>query len=228
MMLAESASRFLQGFGDLHHGRRNTAFYRQKSIGDAHRIGVDEAIAEQHLAGLELVRHRRAGYFLVALDDPRVGTDHLVVKRIGVVPAQQGARRDRQVGRDAVAVDFYQLHDGVDVLGQVLVVGLIGNIEGHMVGGGNRNRPQQQQGREHPVEDFAEQGIRVLEIDKRIAASLSRRKSSEFSRTLRSGTLRSRASLALRRRTPALRIGVRLFHLPCLPASPGNSRARAP
>jgi hypothetical protein len=53
----------------------------------------------------------------------------------------------------------------------VLVVGLIGDKAGDMVGRSDRDRPQQQQRRQHPVKDFAEQRVRVFKADKRIAGS---------------------------------------------------------
>jgi hypothetical protein len=142
-------------------------------------------------------RHGWWRNLLVALDDTGVGTHYLVIERIGIVSAQQAARRHRQVHGDAAALDLHQLHDGGDIVGQMLIVGQVGDIAGDVVGGGDRNRPQQQQRRQHPVEDFAEQRIRVLEIDEGVGNPASCRK-------------RREPPLALCARACVRRAGVRL------------------
>jgi hypothetical protein len=118
---------------------------------------------------LQFLRQGGPRNFAVALDHPGVGRHHLVEQQVGFVGAQHGAGRRRQVDSDALAIDLDQAHDGGDVVSQVLVVGLVGEVAGDVVGGGDRDRPQQQQRRQHPVEDFAEQGVRVFETDEGVA-----------------------------------------------------------
>ena len=66
----------------------------------------------------------------------------------------------RQNDFHPLALDADQSRDGDHAVGQGLVVGLVGNIVGDVIGGDDGNRPQDQQGRQHPVENFAEQGVR--------------------------------------------------------------------
>jgi hypothetical protein len=137
MMLLESASRFAQGFGDLYHGGRLAGPHGDEGIGDAHVFGVDAVVAKQHLAVLYSRRQWRPRDFAVTLHYARVGRHHLVEQQVGLVGAQHGACRGRQVHRHPLAVDFHQFHDGRDVVGQVLVVGLVGEEAGDVVGRGD-------------------------------------------------------------------------------------------
>jgi hypothetical protein len=111
---------------------------------------------------------------------------------VSVSSARSRLRAD--AGRFTVtrSLDFHQLHDGGDIVGQVLVIGLVGDETRDVIGGRDRNRPQQQQRRQHPVEDFAEQRIRVLEIDEGIAGPASCRKRREPPLALRARRLRAR------------------------------------
>ncbi len=76
--------------------------------------------------------------------------------------AQDLAGRLRQVELDpalaAVHGHAHQLGEGVGVVFQRAVKGLVGQRLRHQPGQRQAHRPQQQQRREHPVEDFAEQG----------------------------------------------------------------------
>ena len=73
-------------------------------------------------------------------------------------------RRPRQIDDDTLALDLDLARDRGDVVGQYLVVGLVGDEVGDVIGGGDRNGPQQQQRRQHPVENLAEQGIRRIGV----------------------------------------------------------------
>ena len=82
---------------------------------------------------------------------------HLVVHQVRVVGAQDLARRLRQVERDPVVLHRDQLRQGLHVVFERAVEGLAGDALRHQPGQRQADRPQQQQRREHPVQDLAEQ-----------------------------------------------------------------------
>jgi hypothetical protein len=98
----------------------------------------------------------------VAVDVFAARAVDLEVDVVDVVGAQDVARAARQQ-RDHLAFDFaHLLRQHRDAVFERMVERLVGDRLGDQVGDRDAHRPEQQQRRQHPVEDFAEQ--RMLDV----------------------------------------------------------------
>jgi hypothetical protein len=129
MMLLDKCFALAQGFGDLHHDR-GQAGDRDEGVGDAHVLGLDAVVAKQHLARPRACSAGAARGFPCRPGRPACWAPPPGRTAVSVSSARSsGARRGRQVHRDPLAVDDVdQAHDGIDVVGQLLVVGLVGDV----------------------------------------------------------------------------------------------------
>ena len=118
---------------------------------------MDTVVAQLHEAAGIGVFFRGERQVAIARDELATLAEHLVIDVVGLIGTQDLARGDRQLQRHA-PVHLAQLlaeHDGARF--QRAVVRCIRDRLGHKVRHRNAHRPEQQQRREHPVENLAEQ-----------------------------------------------------------------------
>jgi hypothetical protein len=117
---------------------------------------LDVVVAEIHLLGgdfqrrLDPVDGQVAGHQFVP------EAEHLEVDRVGLVGAQDAARLGMEVDLDLAVRHRHQPRDGHRVLGEGLVVGIVGDAVGDILDEDDAERPDEQQRHQHPVEDLAE------------------------------------------------------------------------
>jgi len=127
-------------------------------VGDADLDTAHFAVAQAHLAGHGHLVGGRLGQLALAGEELPAGAQHLVVDDVGLIGPQDLAGRLGQVELHLVARHAHQLGKGVGVVFERPVKRLVGQALRHQPGQRQADGPQQQQRREHPVEDFAEQG----------------------------------------------------------------------
>ena len=146
------------GLGDLDQRRlRIGQVQLDPGVGDPHVEAAHLVVAQPDLADHRLLFLVRAGKVLLATEQLALGAEHLVVDEVGVVGAQDLARWLRQVEHDPAVLHRHQLRQRLHVVFQRPVERLAGDALRHQPGQRQADRPQQQQRRQHPVEDFAEQ-----------------------------------------------------------------------
>ena len=171
--LGREARALAERFGDLHQrrvGSRRRArlcplLHADPHVRDAHRVAAEHLVAKAHLAqrGTVLVgRHRQRG---VAAQILAAQAEHLVVDVIGLVGVQDLGGRERQLehrlrpaairARLGAHRDLFREH--THHLAELAIERLVRDTLRDQPGQRHAHRPQQQQRREHPVEDFAEQ-----------------------------------------------------------------------
>ncbi|OMP12992.1 hypothetical protein COLO4_02469, partial [Corchorus olitorius] len=207
-----------------------------EGIRDPNLCAVDVVVAQLHEAARVGVFFGRQREVAVPGDKLAVGAEHLVIDVVGFVRTQNLTRRDRQLQRHA-SVDFAQLlaeHDRARF--QRAIVWRIRNRLGHQVRHRNAHRPQQQQRREHPVENFAEEGSGdgprgvVFEVGEGVgeAAAAIASVIAVVCPWRRAGTFAQRCAMPTPRPGQPITHGQRLrwwsLAWPCVP---GNSPARA-
>ena len=146
------------GFGDLH----------QRIAGTRH-IGLDPDGRHAHW--------QTPDFFIPQLDFPcrcfervwwcrhlfftteqfTAQADDLVIDLVGIVRTQQLPGGLRQVELGVTVFNHHQLCQSLDVVLQGAVKRFVGDVLCHQPRQGQTGRPQQQQGREHPVQNFAKQ-----------------------------------------------------------------------
>lgn len=153
----------VQRLADLHeHGlRARRALQRDARVCDAHVVAAQQIVAEHDDARrrpVVVARQRQVGF---ARDEFAARAEHLEIKAVDVVGAQEVERRLRQS-------QFGDAVDGRDLPGEHVSVGLERAVERAVrdrfrdeVGDGDAHRPQQKERREHPVENLAEQRARA-------------------------------------------------------------------
>ena len=149
----------VQGLGDLH----------QHLLGLLPVGHIDVQVADPHLiaavvdgAQLDLAGHRivvQAGSRQVGLAGKQLAArpDHLEVDDVLLVGGEEVAGGPRQGHDDAVGGDAHLLGERLGPVVERPVEGRIGERAGDQESERHRKRPEQQQRREHPVEDLAEQ-----------------------------------------------------------------------
>ncbi|MNK74876.1 hypothetical protein D3C87_943980 [compost metagenome] len=158
---------FFQRLGHLHQRAALLIVVAGRNIEiaerHAHGRAVDGVVAEQHHAAAVFVGVLRRRQIAVAGQVFAARAHHQVIQGVDIVAAQQVAaviiaavlvRRAAQHGAIGL-LDLLREHR--HAVFQRMVEWLIGDALGHQIGDGDAHRPQQQQGRQHPVEDFAEQ-----------------------------------------------------------------------
>lgn len=119
-------------------------------------------IAQAHLAGQGGFFGGGLGQLALAREEFTPRPHHLVVNDVGIICAQDLAGRLRQVelhpALAAIRGHAHQLGQGVCVVFQRAVKRLVGQALRHQPRQRQAHRPQQQQRRQHPVQDFAEEG----------------------------------------------------------------------
>ena len=148
---------------------RRVAARRQRAqvdiqIGDPHRGAAHAVVAKAHARAaralaLLFVRRRQVA---VAVDVFGARPADLEIDMVDVVGAQDFARAAGQA-RHHLAVDVdHLLHQHGDAVFERMVERLVGDRFRHQIRDRDAHWPQQQQRRQHPVEDLAEQ--RVLDV----------------------------------------------------------------
>jgi hypothetical protein len=136
----------------------------QPQVGHAHRFFAQHVVAEAHAGFRRRLdsRHRQGG---IAGQQFTAAAQHLVVDMILVVAPrqrlrralQQGARVDRRLRAGGGGLHTGLTRQRQRQVGQFAVVGAVGDGLRHDPGQAQAHGPQQQQRRQHPVEDLAEQ-----------------------------------------------------------------------
>ena len=145
------------GLCHLHQHQPVAAGSGQPHIGHAHRVAAHHIVAQQHFAGLgcDVVAGQRQ--VVLSGNQAFAGIDQLVINQIGVIGAQQITRLRRQVKPDLPALCGHVLAQCLQVKRQRAVKRFGGDVLRHKPGQRQTQRPQQQQWREHPVQDFTKQ-----------------------------------------------------------------------
>ena len=115
-----------------------------------------------------------SGRSLSPVDELAAQSEHHVVDAVRRIGAQQFARADRQLQCHGAAGLLHVVGERTDGVGQSAVKRCVGDRLRDDVGHGDAHRPQQQQRREHPVEDLAEERS-LLELRAQRIARRSRR-----------------------------------------------------
>ncbi len=172
--LGGQARALVQGLRHLHQrgaartvaGTRRSRLARGQlhmQIGHAHRLAGDLVVAVMQLAGSlhRVHRHRQVGR---AGQEFAAPAQHLEEQYVGVVGAHQAGGHTLEFAPHGLrrAPGRRHLHrrlarHGQGDVGQFAVVGTVGDGLGHEPGDGHAHGPQQQQRRQHPVQDLAEQ-----------------------------------------------------------------------
>ena len=158
----------LARLGHLHQRRRRRRASRPAihSVGDAHRLAVHLVVAQVDHARRGRARRCRAPAGRARREQFAVAVQHLVVDVVGIVGAQDLARRAAAArsGSRSVLPRRPACASALHVVLERAVEGRVGDALRHQPGHADAHRPQQQQRREHPVEDLAEEGaLRALE-----------------------------------------------------------------
>jgi hypothetical protein len=167
--LVGQARTLAQRLGHLHqhHLAAGLALGPDAHIGDTHAFVLHLLVAEAQLPGgcwFVLGGQRQRA---VAAQEFALRAQHLIEHRVGLVGAQQrggfGRQRKARLAGGFRAVRLGRLGRHLQPqrarhLAQLAVIGLIGNALRHQPGQKHAHRPDQQQRREHPVQDLAEQG----------------------------------------------------------------------
>ena len=163
--LGGQARALVQRLGHLHQRRCLARFpgARQPQVGHPHRVGVDLVVAvfqDLRWTG-RLVGHRQAA---LAGNEFTARAQHLEIHFFGIVGAQRFGHHLGQTQPDhrglvgATGCDHDLTRHRARQFGQVAVERPARNVLCHQPGQRHAHRPQQQQRREHPVENLAEQG----------------------------------------------------------------------
>ena len=148
-------------FGNLHQSRMlSLGIQLYPGIGHAHFKPAHLVIADVHFVASAFVQAcRRQGQVPLTTQMLLIAPAHLVINKIGFIGAQQFAGGLRQVELNPIiGPQLDLLGQRLHVVNQRSVKGLVGQALRHQPGQRQTDGPQQQQGREHPVEDFAKQG----------------------------------------------------------------------
>ncbi|MCY1372721.1 hypothetical protein D9M69_599510 [compost metagenome] len=116
------------------------------------------AVVQQDHVGAGRVVHVGLRQVALAVQQRAVAVEQLVVDVAGVVGTQDLARRLRQHEVRLPLLHRDQLGQHLHVVLQRAVEGRVGDALRHQPGHADAHRHEQQQRREHPVEDLAEQG----------------------------------------------------------------------
>ena len=200
----------VQRFGHLHQGQFGV---RQIQL-DPHVGDLDVTAAKLIIAQPHLARHRfffvgGQGQVTLAAEVFTARAQHLVVHRVVVVRAQQFACRQGQVELHPAVADRHQLRQRRHVVLQRPVKRLARNALCHQPREHQADRPQQQQRRQHPVQNLAKQAA-LLALEEFHRAAVPPQSAI--------------APVGGRDSTARRNVGA-LFNFVF---SPGNSRARAP
>ena len=168
--LGGQARALVQRLGHLHQRRRLTraAAGRQPEVSDTHSVAVHLVVAVTQLLARRcgLVGHRQ---ITVAGDEFAACAQHLEIHLVGVVGPHHLGRHLGQAqtglafgtgGTGGARLARRHLHlarHGAGHLGQVTVKRSVGDVLRHQPGQRHAQRPQQQQRRQHPIEDLAKQ-----------------------------------------------------------------------
>ena len=147
--------------GHLHQGRVFAlGIQPDPGVGHAHFQAPHLVIADVHFVAAALVFIGRGhGQIAFTAEVFATSTAHLVVHQIGLVGAQQFTGGLGQVELHALLwPQLDLLGQGLHVVDQSAVKGLVGQALCHQPGQGQADGPQQQERRQHPVENFPEQG----------------------------------------------------------------------
>jgi hypothetical protein len=130
-------------------------------------VAVHLAVAEAHLAGHLRLLLRRQRQAQLAAEQLAAQAEHLVVDVVVLVGVQdlRRAAGQRELCGDAIVHGLQHHHllgEDARHLAELAVERLVGDALGHQPGQRHAHRPQQQQRREHPVEDLAEEGALFL------------------------------------------------------------------
>ena len=148
----------VQRFGHLH--QRQLAARQIKldpHVGDLDVAAAKLGIAQPNLAGHRFFLVGGQGQIALAAQVLAAGAQHLVVHGVVVVSAQQFACWQRQVELHAATADRHQLRQRRHVVLQRPVKRLARNALGDQPCEHEADRPQQQQRRQHPVQNLAKQ-----------------------------------------------------------------------
>ena len=133
------------------------AFEFDVQIGHAHIGAVHDLGAVAHGAHRARIGLGRQRQFMVAREEIAAHAPDLVVNMVGIVGTQEVARRQGQHKIDPVGRLMNLLRQHAHRGFERAVERRIGNRLRHQIGRCDRHRPDQQQRREHPVENLAEQ-----------------------------------------------------------------------
>ncbi|OIQ73022.1 hypothetical protein GALL_453430 [mine drainage metagenome] len=149
---------FFERFGNLNQCRLGAgAGQTHPDIRHLDIKALDHVIADAHLVKNDFFFDRGLGQSALTTEKFTMRSNHLVVHRVGVIGAQQRARRARQADFGMFLIDADELRHGACVVLQCPVKRFAGNVLRHQPGQHQTHRPQQQQRREHPVQNFAKQ-----------------------------------------------------------------------
>ena len=143
--------------GHLHQHRARVRSRHDPLVGHTHAVAVDLVVAHLDLAGRARLVGGRQRQVAVAADDLAPRATHQVIDIVDLVGAQHARRLARQVEQDVVAAHLDALAQRAHRLDQRPVIRQAGDALRGQPGQRQAHRPQQQQRREHPVEDLAEQ-----------------------------------------------------------------------
>ena len=151
---------FFTRLGHLHQGQGVAGQVQgDPKVGHAHVEATHFVVAQVDRAFGRFFGGRRRGEVVLAAEELTAPAQHLVVDLVGVVGAHEFAGRQGQVELRLVRLRHHQqLRQGLHVVFQRPVERLARNALRHQPGQRQADGPQQQQGREHPVQDFTEQG----------------------------------------------------------------------
>ena len=147
-----------QRLGHLHqHGLALGHIDIDPGVGHAHVFAAHHVLAQAHFTIDGFLLGRRQRQVLLAAQKLAARAQHLVVHQVTVIGAQDFAGRCGQRKKHLLITHHHQLGQRLHVVFERPVKRLAGNVLRHQPGQRQADRPQQQQRREHPVQDLAEQ-----------------------------------------------------------------------
>ena len=148
------------GFGDLDHHRCLSAGRLLRldiGVGDAHFLAAEGVVAQLHHAGFRKVVQGRRRELRFAAQQFAIGRCDLE-RHIAFVGGWQQIAQLARGWQDAPGdIRLRLLGEHIGMIDQSSVEWRVGQRAGDHEGDGHRQRPEQQQGRQHPVENLAEQ-----------------------------------------------------------------------
>ena len=154
------------------HGWAVRVVTLQPHIGDPHIVAAHHVVAHFRHAQVGVLPGACLGQWQVTFtrNGEAFRAQHLVVHQVGLIRAHQVSCFSRKCKVNALVVKVHQLRHSAQVVFQRAVIGLGGNALCNPPRERQAERPEQQQWREHPVQNFAKQAaLLALEQAKRKA-----------------------------------------------------------
>ena len=218
----------LEGFGNFDECVVAPAVAREfdPCVGAADLVATEQVGPELHLSRRRPRIIWRQRQVVVAGDEFAAHSEHHVIDGVARIRTQHLARGHRQLQND-LAASFAQVGgQHADGIRQTAVKRCIRDALGDDVGHRDAQRPQEQQRREHPVEDFAEQRALLKLRAQRVLQAARPLRRLGRGLCIRRDRVSSRARAGAASGYPLQASAVRLQTLPAASAAGSAKRSR--